>query len=751
MHRPVPYYYSLVLWACIWTGGNNNNIVRGSVSASTTTTFLENSLRWSYAILVVVVVIAIPPATVTAETVLPATSTANEALFNDESDQMIVEWHTDDDDDDNDVGDNHAVPPGPACVDDSACRGDEEMTMSLSSIISTVGTDEHSTSENDVLDNSTAYEEDTDESSSVENRPVVEGPQPDIHQGHEDDLNAIEVTPPLQVPPEGTAKLQEISGDSDVSTTISESILDFISLTPVVMTAEENTIDDQLGSNSKGNRIKIDPATMEETNSSRAYRTLDDGGNESIVGGNEESIVIQVPDRTREVDDDDDVELVQTETRIHTAAHVAEPPEEASTSTVQESQEALPTENVAVEEEKTPTASKESVHENVSTDKMDENSTTRTMYDSQAIAGVMEHSSVNLESKEFQIGGLPIVVEETPPHSDRTVVPDPLDELDRIEQDDAPIQNDSLMQTLTVSSFENQASQDDHLSAVQEAEASGLKYGLPWGTIVQTTRRIPDAELLYRFFRDRMNTDGNFWDKPQAEARFPLSMGHQVDTSFESGDLNDMPGAQADIDKLVYTSDEVAKKIIGVSTKNPNNSSITSSEDHEPITGGTDSEDADGLRDLFQGVDPPDELDVGAASGSSMQEFLVGKSKEILVRRVSLGIKLVQRLLATFKQKVESRFARVKEWVETPTGRHEMVESLRLENRQGLSTVTIDSNLWRPTIHSLRSAFHNALQFIVRFFHKIIEGVEDDGNDMVDALGEEMDFDAIRKMSGLKV
>ena len=111
------------------------------MSASTTTTFLENSLRWSYAILVVVVVIAIPPATVMAETVLPATSTANEALFNDESDEMIVEWDTVDDDDNDDGGDNHAVPPGLAWIDDSACRGDDEMTMSLSSIISTVGPD----------------------------------------------------------------------------------------------------------------------------------------------------------------------------------------------------------------------------------------------------------------------------------------------------------------------------------------------------------------------------------------------------------------------------------------------------------------------------------------------------------------------------------------------------------------------------------------------------------------------------------
>jgi hypothetical protein len=742
MHRPRLYYYSLaLLWACIWTGNNSRNIASGGVSASSTTR--ENSLLRSLAILVVIVVVAIPPTTVKAETVLPETSTRTEALSNDESDQIVVDRDSNDDDDD-----NNAVTTDRA-YEDAACRDEDEMTMSSSSTISTVVPDETLSLQNDVPNNNTAYQDTDDESSSPENSSVEEGRQPEMHRGHVNDLTTREVTPPLQVEPnptEKTVQAQEVHGDSDISTTIPDSILEFISLPPVLMTSGENVVDDRLGSNYEGNRIKIDPATMEETNSwqSQVYRKQVDGGNESIVGGNEESLLIHGPDQTREVDDD--AELVHTETRIHTVAYVAEPPEEASTSSMQESQEALPARNVSDEEGKAHDASPEGVHEH--SDKADENSITRTMYDSQATADEMEHSSVehlwiNMESKELQKGGLAMVREEQPPHSDRTAVPEEdIDELDSMEQDDAPKQNDSLMQTLTERSFENQASQDDHLSAVQEAEASGSKYGLPWGTIVKTTRRIPDAELLYRFFRDRLNADGNFWDRPQAEARFPLSMGHQVDTSFESGDLNGMPGAQADIDKLVYTSDEAAKKIIGFSTKNPNNSSFTSSADYEPITGSADSEDADGLRDLFQGVDPPDELDVGAASGSSMQEFLVGKSKEILVRRVSLGIKLVQRLLATFKQKVESRFARVKEWVETPTGEHEVVGSRRLENR-------LDGT-GRQTMHSLRSAFHNALQFVVQFFHKIIEGVEDDGNDMVDALGEEMDFDAIRKMSGLK-
>ena len=216
--------------------------------------------------------------------------------------------------------------------------------------------------------------------------------------------------------------------------------------------------------------------------------------------------------------------------------------------------------------------------------------------------------------------------------------------------------------------------------------------------------------------------------------------------------FHDVPDAQAGIEELIHSSDEAAQKITGMgsSTRGPRDANVISSEDHEPIMGGSDSEDADGLRDLFQGVDPPDELDVGAASGSSMQEFLVGKSKEILVSRVALGIKFVQRLLVTTKQKVKARFAKGKEWLETPNEPYNVVNSRRLGNGPRLFTIPTESN-WRLPTNSLRSVFQRALQSVIRFVHNLIDGVEGDVNDVANGLGEEMDFDVIRKMSGLKV
>ena len=67
------------------------------------------------------------------------------------------------------------------------------------------------------------------------------------------------------------------------------------------------------------------------------------------------------------------------------------------------------------------------------------------------------------------------------------------------------------------------------------------------------------------------------------------------------------------------------------------------------------SEFVDGLDDIdkfFQCVDPPDELDVGAA-GSSIQEVLMGQSTQILLKRMKLGLQFIKRRFAKVKLKVE--------------------------------------------------------------------------------------------------
>lgn len=72
------------------------------------------------------------------------------------------------------------------------------------------------------------------------------------------------------------------------------------------------------------------------------------------------------------------------------------------------------------------------------------------------------------------------------------------------------------------------------------------------------------------------------------------------------------------------------------------------------------SEFVEGLDDLdkfFQSVDPPDELDVGAA-GSSIQEVLVGQSVQIVLKRVKLGYQFVRTRLSRVKMKIDALVSR---------------------------------------------------------------------------------------------
>ena len=57
---------------------------------------------------------------------------------------------------------------------------------------------------------------------------------------------------------------------------------------------------------------------------------------------------------------------------------------------------------------------------------------------------------------------------------------------------------------------------------------------------------------------------------------------------------------------------------------------------------------------LFEGVDAPDELDVGAG-GSSIQEVLMGQGSRIVVTRLKLGLYLVLKALRTLKDSLMAR------------------------------------------------------------------------------------------------
>jgi len=298
--------------------------------------------------------------------------------------------------------------------------------------------------------------------------------------------------------------------------------------------------------------------------------------------------------------------------------------------------------------------------------------------------------------------------------------------------------------------LEGTASNQSNSNAVQEAgEAEPERetpdddisdepyFGFPWGvTDRKAARRIPDMELLYRFFKDRMNADSSFHSSPQAEARFPLSMGSESQDTID--DSSEVLRDQESIDELLDTSTVAVNRAMGSSEQN-----ATDSNDDFPVLESNQSHEADDLRELFEGVHAPDELDVGAASGSSMQEFIMGKSKEIIIRRVILCIKSVQRFLISARGKLIERFAR-------PTG--ELNERYEIEHGIGHADESHTDHKWKLDASSVRRITQSIVQDIIGFFHNIVEGDEDaGGSDPVDIIGEDMDLDAIRKMSGLQL
>jgi hypothetical protein len=71
------------------------------------------------------------------------------------------------------------------------------------------------------------------------------------------------------------------------------------------------------------------------------------------------------------------------------------------------------------------------------------------------------------------------------------------------------------------------------------------------------------------------------------------------------------------------------------------------------------AEFVEGLDDLdkfFEGVDPPDELDVGAA-GTSIQDVLMGQTSKIIIKRVTLAAKYVSKAFKNIKVRVSEHFS----------------------------------------------------------------------------------------------
>jgi hypothetical protein len=691
----------------------------------------------------ILVVVTIPAAFVAAERVLPA----------EEVDQKIVDWE------DNDTVADHDRYNAIHSHDES----------SASSI-----TAPDTTPFEDIPSDNDTHSESTGES-SLDNDPPIEklvplsegGQHPDKSQDVVDDSRIMAESlstgdHPSTVSQE-TAQWQGVSTDSEILSTIPQIGLEMeessLPPTTVILNSGETNIDDLSGPSTHGEGPSNDPAIGDElgTGHSNGNR-IQDYGNGSVLDDTGESLVIDEPDPKTKAEDttdaqpfdsptdyiiDDDVgNFIDEDGNQHEKASLAVP----------EAQDDFSDENIEIQRFKPDDVAIHSLNE---TDLTEMAIGTMTPTDDLPVTtrsnelSPVDLKGINTETTESSKGGLTLAPEEAlAPVANKMAPPE-----ESLESADHEMSAD-----VHLSYFENIPSQQAQMNAIQEGEADqhspilsitdGSYSGLPWGILHVTSRRLPDMELLYQYFKDRMNAEANFYDRPQPKARFPLSMGDNGQQSDEGDVTNDSSGDQELIDHLVHLSDQVVYKMMGSSEKNPRNSSDLSSEDQERILQSIEEEDADGLRELFQGVDPPDELDVGAASGSSMQEFLMGKSKEILFRRVSLGIKLFQRLLVTTKRKLKERFGKRTEKAEVTSDRHRREDRRQSEDTPASIALLIDRN-WKQTANSLWKVSQTAFQYVVRVFDNLMEGDEDAGNNMIDTLGENMDLDVIRKMSGL--
>lgn len=270
--------------------------------------------------------------------------------------------------------------------------------------------------------------------------------------------------------------------------------------------------------------------------------------------------------------------------------------------------------------------------------------------------------------------------------------------------------------------------------------------GLPWGIVYSSSRRIPDLELLYKFFKERINADDTM-ARIQPEARFPLSMGMELqpdDTdALDDEDLAQLLSSrQQEIDTLLQEADTSVKNVDpfkrreeiaigslkGASTTNDERDLYLMMEQNDGTKDGTTTNDLiEGLDDIdkfFQSVDPPDELDVGAASGSSMQELIMGKSREILVKRVITWYRFLVRVFQTTKEK--------------------FLKQSFLSRGTSFKNNWLQEHDWNATAHSFMTIITNTIEIIVAFFDDLMD--RDDDNASADGL----DLDAIRKMGGLE-
>lgn len=251
-----------------------------------------------------------------------------------------------------------------------------------------------------------------------------------------------------------------------------------------------------------------------------------------------------------------------------------------------------------------------------------------------------EESETETDTKEHPTIMQPGITKDQPADSDTHMDSNQADHtlLEETSADLSPNTEVDDKTGLNVETEEKQEDAEARLNSEIEQDVHQIQgcYGT-WG-IYSPRSNTPDMEILYQLFESRvklnLGIESSIPESLLKESIFPLGMGSPEEslTSDQEKDNNSTPDTES----------------VNSSNSNDVNMDFV--------------EGLDDLDKFFEGVDPPDELDVGA-SGSSMQDMLMQKGKEILTKRFMLGVRFLRQGVETTKGKVLKRLQTTKEKV----------------------------------------------------------------------------------------
>lgn len=256
------------------------------------------------------------------------------------------------------------------------------------------------------------------------------------------------------------------------------------------------------------------------------------------------------------------------------------------------------------------------------------------------IEATKEESETDTDKKEHSTIMQPDITKDKLPDSDTNMDSNQADHtlLEETGADLSPNPEEDVKTGLNVETEEKTEDAEARLNSEIEQDVQQIQgcYGT-WG-IYSPRSNAPDMDILYQLFESRvklnLGIESSIPESLLKESIFPLGMGSPEESlaSDQEKDNNSTPDTES----------------VNSSNSNDVNMDFV--------------EGLDDLDKFFEGVDPPDELDVGA-SGSSMQDMLMQKGKEILTKRFMLGVRFLRQGVETTKGKVLKRLQTTKEKV----------------------------------------------------------------------------------------